>query len=495
MRRGRLEQRERAKLVSVSWEPDLANNPWSLAADLLDPKVDYLADPRRWVTDKLGEVLWSKQVEIMDSVRDNRHTAVHSCHESGKSFTASRIVGWWLDAHPAGTAFAVTTAPTGSQVRAILWREINRAHAKGNLIGRTNQTEWWLGKEMLAFGRKPSDYDTEAFQGIHQRYVLVVLDEANGIPQGLWDAAETLVANESGRILAIGNPDDPASTFANVCKPGSGWKTIHIDAFDTPNFTGEYVPIEVSEQLIGPTWVEERKERWGEDSPLYISKVRGLFPPYASDSIVPWSWVQACQRDEGDHIQRPKPDEEVVRRLGVDVGAGGDQTVIWYREGNRAMEKWQSHSADPEEVVALIMRRIRSTRATTVAIDEIGIGWGVAGFLKREISEADLSWHCEVLTVNVAESPTDREHYLNLRAEIWWDVGRENSRLHRWDLRNVDDDTIAQLIAPKYTIKRNGLIQVEKKEDLRKRIGRSPDDADALLLAFFEIPREVWRAV
>lgn len=477
-----------------------APNPWHVAAELLTPS-QWLKEPAGWVKEKLGEHLWSKQIEIMETVRDNRHTAVHSCHESGKSFTAARVVGWWLDAHPPGTAFAVTTAPTGSQVRAILWREINRAHAKGTLIGRTNQTEWWLGKEMIAFGRKPSDYDTEAFQGIHARYVLVVIDEANGVPKSLWDAAETLVANDNSRVLAIGNPDDPTSHFATVCKPGSGWKTIHIGWEHTPNATGEYVPPAVAEELIGATWVQEREERWGKDSPLYISKVKGLFPPYASDSVVPWSWVQNCQKDEGPHIwpRRHEYDargELIVpkRVIGLDPGAGGDKSVMWYREGNRAIEKREDHSSDPDQLVGKAMRFIRDVRADAVHIDEIGIGWGTAGFLKREIEEAHLEWECDVLTVNVADSPEDREHYLNLRAEIWWDVGRENSRLGRWDLRAVDDDTVAQLIAPKYSTKRNGLVVVEKKEDLRARIGRSPDDADALLLAFYEPPREYWGA-
>jgi len=469
---------------------------WDEAAELLAPSKDWMGDPRGWVNEKLGEHLWSRQVEIMEAVRDNRHVAVPSCHESGKSFTAARAVAWWLDAHPPGTAFAVTTAPTGAQVRAILWREINRAHAKGQLFGRTNQTEWWLGKEMVAFGRKPSEYNTEAFQGIHAQYVLVVIDEANGVPRPLWDAAETLVANESGRVLAIGNPDDPSSYFAEVSKPGSGWKVMHISAFDTPAFTGEPCPPDVLAQLIGPTWVEERRERWGETSPLYISKVLGKFPPYATDSVVPWGWVQECQRLDAEELQalRTPLGHEVESVIGLDVGAGGDHTVAWHRRGRTATEKRTDHTADPAAVVGLTMKFIRDTRATVVNIDTIGIGWGVAGFLEREISEAGLSWSVDVVKVNVAESPSDREHYLNLRAEVWWEVGRENSRLHRWDLSKVDDDTVAQLIAPKYKIARNGLVQVEKKEDLRARIGRSPDDADALLLCYFDPPREFWGA-
>lgn len=471
---------------------------WGAAADRLDPPIDWTNDPDGWVGERLREALWSKQVEIMRSVRDHRRTAVHSCHDSGKSYTASRCVAWWLESHLPGEAFAVTTAPTGDQVRAILWREINKAHAKGGLMGRCLTTEWKVGNELVAFGRKPADYTAEHFQGIHAPYVLVVIDEANGVPKSLWDAADTLITNRTGRVLAIGNPDDPGSYFAEVCKPGSGWNVIHIDSADTPNFTGEAVPVEVAAQLIDPLWVEEKKKSWGEDSPIFISKVRGLFPPYATDTVVPWQWVNACRIErEQDALARLADvldeAEPLVRQGGLDVGAGGDQSVIWIREGMRAIEKRTDHTADPQNVVGMTMKAIRDWRLTSVKIDTIGIGWGVAGWVEEECKALD--WPVDVLRVNVAERPADNTRFHNLRDEIWWDVGRELSRLGLWDLRAVDDDTVAQLVAPKYSIKANGLIKVEPKADVRERLGRSPDDADALLMCFFDPPREVWGAV
>jgi hypothetical protein len=83
---------------------------------------------------------------------------------------------------------------------------------------------------------------------------------------------------------------------------------------------------------------------------------------------------------------------------------------------------------------------------------------------------------------------------VNLRAELWWDVGRGLSKDGAWDLSDVKDNVIAQLVAPKYQVARGGRIQVEAKDKVRERIGRSPDDADALLLAFLRPAREVWSA-
>jgi len=102
----------------------------------------------------------------------------------------------------------------------------------------------------VGFGRKPSDYDPEAFQGIHAAAVLVLIDEACGVPKSLWDAASTLLTNEASRILAIGNPDDPGSYFAQVCKAGQRLERPAHRRVDTPNFTAEEIPPEVRPLLI-----------------------------------------------------------------------------------------------------------------------------------------------------------------------------------------------------------------------------------------------------
>jgi hypothetical protein len=433
-------------------------------------------DPVAWVERRLGEHLWSKQAEIARSVAAHRRTAVQSCHGSGKSYTAARVAAWWLDSHTPGAAFVVSTAPTFAQVRAILWREIARAHAKGHLIGRVNQTEWWIGDEIVGFGRKPSDYDPEAFQGIHAAAVLVLIDEACGVPKSLWDAASTLLTNEASRILAIGNPDDPGSYFAQVCKPGSGWNVLRIAASDTPNFTEEEIPPELRRLLISPLWVEERRAEWGEGSPLYISKVDGEFPESADDGVIPYGFVRAAQLEP-----LPLPDTPV--ELGVDVGAGGDETVIWERRGGHPGRRWRDHTADPMQVVGKIVRAIAETGASAVKVDVIGIGWGVCGRLKELGKQG--THKARIVGVNVGEASGDPTRFPRLRDQLWWETGRELIRTKGIDLSGVDDAVIAQLVAPRYAIDSSGRVKVEPKAETRLRLGRSPDDADALLLAFY----------
>src|SRR5690349_19281618 len=179
------------QLAIMSGREQLTPARWALERLEVGAK-SYKDDPVKWAKERCDVDLWSKQQEIICSVRDHSLTSVHSCHAIGKSFVAATTVAWWLDVHPVGEAFVVTTAPTDKQVKAVLWREINRLHTRAGLAGRTNLSEWYIGKELVAFGRKPADQDPTAFQGIHARYVLLVLDEACGIPKELWDAGSSI---------------------------------------------------------------------------------------------------------------------------------------------------------------------------------------------------------------------------------------------------------------------------------------------------------------
>jgi hypothetical protein len=103
---------------------------------------------------------------------------------------------------------------------------IGQAHRKGKLPGRiTLDDEWYMGpggKELVAFGHKPADHDQSAFQRIRALSPLILVDEACGVPKLIFDAVDALATNSNARVLPIGNPDDPASHFAQICTPGLG---------------------------------------------------------------------------------------------------------------------------------------------------------------------------------------------------------------------------------------------------------------------------------
>lgn len=451
-------------------------------------RARWQLDPVAWATERVGVETWSKQREILEAVRDERRVAVHSCHSTGKTFSAALTTAWWLDVHPPGTAFVVTTAPTSPQVKALLWREINRLRQRADLPGRTNLTEWYINNELVAFGRKPSDYNDSAFQGIHAKHVLVIMDEAGGIPTTLWTAAETIAANTGSRILAIGNPDSVEGEFIQKCAAHSRWRVIHIGYEMTPAFTSEPVSDDLLDLLISPEWVDDRREEWGEDSALFQSKVEGVFPRADSDPwrVIPLRMLTPCRSLE------LTSEEGEVAEAGIDVGGGGDRTVVFERRGRVAGRHVELNTPDPMEGVGQVVDQLNAWGIERAKIDVIGVGWGFAGRL-RELSSRhnprrDETTHAtEIVSVNFAERASNPKRFLNKRAEVWWGVGRENSRLGLWDLGVLTDDEVGELTAPKYEIvDSSGKVKIESKVEVIKRLHRSPDVADALLLAFYE---------
>lgn len=475
------------------------------AAEAAARALRYRNDPAAWVGERLGEFFWSKQRLIAETVRDNRRTAIRSGHGVGKSHGVSRLAGWWIDTHPPGEAFVVTTAPTAKQVEAVLWRYINqmgsRAAALGEpLPGRILTTEWKLGNELIAFGRKPADHDEHSFQGIHADFVLVILDEASGIPEQLWLAANALATNDDSRIVAIGNPADPISHFAKVSQPGSGWATLKISAFDSPNFTGEEVPAKLRRTLVNKLYVEEMARDVGVDSGIYSEKVLGEFPEDSVDQIVRSTDIAACR-----NLELPSFEEIMAARpveLGVDVAGSehGDESVIRERRGRFACREWRFRSDDTMFVAEKVLEAIHLTGATSVKVDKQGVGQGVLDKLRLDAKEG--KHNATLPDVMVGGGASDPQRYLNLRAQLWWEVGRVMAEARNVTLADAEYDeygrwhggmengdmTASQLTSVKRVANAQDRIQVEKKDEVIKRIGRSPDNADAYLLAFYTPP-------
>lgn len=456
-------------------------------AEGLDPQPHpYRNDPVGWIQNRLGEYPWSKQREVAQSVVDHRYTSVPSAHQTGKSKIASWLAAWWIDVHPPGTAFVVTSAPTDKQVKAILWREIGRAQRQADLPGRiTLEAEWYVQGELVAYGRKPADRVSDeeamqAFQGIHADNVLVILDEGGGVPKWLFDAADSLIAQDDsdesrGRVLCIGNPDNPASHFAEVCKPGSGWNTIRISALDTPNFTGEKVPDKLKRVLVGEQWVRERIKRWGKSSPIFISKVLGRFPKVGEDTLIsPELLERAIARDLSKKRVR------IAGRYGIDIAdTGQDQTVFYFNRGGRVRLAempdgtpcvW--HGQDTMVTVGKIKNRLKADKGETGAVvDAIGVGSPVVSRLR------ELELPVRGFVSSAAAKRPDK--FKNARSEMWWNV-RELFEADEIDIDGDDLDLIAQLGAIKWKVDSQGRTQIEPKEDMKKRLGgNSPDRADA----------------
>lgn len=495
---------------------DPASAAWGYAADILDPTEDpYVNDSAKWIEDRLGKYLTRQQRSICESVIQHRYTAVPSAHDLGKSFTASGIGAHWVDAHPIGEAFLVTTAPTDAQVKSILWKEIGRRHREGGLRGRiTLDAKWMISygigvEELAGLGRKPADYDPTAFSGIHERFVLVIIDEAGGVPKTIFDAVDTLVTNEYARVLAIGNPDDPGSHFARICQPGSGWNVIHLDGLESPNFTAdevarypelqrymilnglvptaERVPEEIRPLLLSPMWVHERIKRWGIDSPMWTSKVRGRFPKVSVDTLIHPHWVSLAQ------VRELEPDH-TDPRMGVDVARyGNDKSIIGLRLGGWYRMLREIAKGPTTELAGMVQIEGSGRINTPVAnVDDTGVGGGVTDMLVENNYPVLPLVAGSKPVVSGPEDllPNGLPRFVDARSQWWWHArealaGPSGTGEDGWvDLDPEDEDLAAQLMAVKYEITSKGQIRVESKDQMKKRGMPSPDRADAFVYTF-----------
>jgi hypothetical protein len=424
----------------------------------------------------------------------------------------------------------VTTAPTWTQVAGILWQEIAQAHRGGKLPGRiTSMCEWKIDHgrtakkgasdgehqedtmaTLVGLGRKPADYSPTAFQGYHRRFVLVIIDEACGVPKTIWDAVESIATNEHARIVALGNPDDPSSHFADICKPGSGWKVISLDALKSPNFTRdrvaqypdlerymlnhqisfseEEIPESIRDLLVSPIWANERLKRWGATSPMFTSKVRGRFPVVTIDTLIHPHWVTLAQA-------RELPEAHTDPRLGVDVARYGmDHSIIMLRLGGVCRVIEDIPYGPVTELAGKVQLHGNGRPLTPIAnVDDVGVGGGVTDILQEE------RYPCLPLASGGACSPHEtlpngKPRFKDARAEWWWTArealaGLSGTGEDGWiDIDPEDDDLAAQLTQMKYGINRHGQIWVESKDSMKQRGLDSPDRGDAFVYSLVKTP-------
>ncbi len=446
-------------------------------------KQTYYNNPNRWIREILGVHLWSKQREIVDAVfmGEKDKTVVPSCHSAGKTFVAACVVLAYL--YIRTPCKIITSAPTGFQVRDLLWSEINhlyntRLRDKGFPPGECMISRMKVREDWYALGISPRD--AVNFQGYHQRHVLVVLDEAPGVRRDIIQGAETLESSGDVKVLKIGNPDEASGDFFESYRDPS-YNKIKISAFDTPNFTGEKVPVSVARELTSKAWVEDRRKKWGEKSPLWKSKVLGEFPEVSGDKIISLSLCERAKERWLDMTPEKTPDDTV----GVDVAwYGGDLSTIVRRNKLMIVSIKSVAHKDPVEVAEEVEYEYNQTPFKIANVDRIGMGGGTIGALKK--------MNIPVAGVDASENAYNKDDYFNRRTELVYDT---RDWLEDGGAIPDHSELVQELTEIGYKIK-NGKLWAEPKEELRKasRLGRSPDYMDGLANAVTNERRHVFKA-
>lgn len=452
----------------------------------------YRTDPVAWARDRLGVHLWSKQVEVATSVVNNRRTAIRSSHGVGKSFLAAVLACWWIDVHPPGTAMVISTAPSHDQVHGVLWENIRALHTKGNLPGTVQRSDRWVDEQgrLVGMGRRPPDHADSAFQGYHREFILVILDEAGGIPQWLWTATEAITTGAECRVFAVGNPTDNASQFARL-RNSPIWKTDRITTFDTPNFTGEIesFPTDLREQaraeFPSKAWQEDALRDWGEQSSLYRVRVLGEFAD-SDDGLVPLSWVSQSHLRWAAWHDKGEPEVGGPRIISCDVARfGDDMTAIAIREADVIRKVQRYAKMDTVQTTSLVEAELAFPASKSI-VDVVGIGSGVVDLLRAHRKP--------VVAFNGGASATRRDStgswgFTRRRSESWYNLRELLDPSRGATLALPDDEGLtADLTTPTYEPRLGAKIHVESKEDIKKRLGRSPDVGDAVAMAMWLNP-------
>lgn len=450
---------------------------------------NYFNRPDLWAKYMLGMDLWSKQREIALDLMTHKSVAVKAGHGVGKSLLVSLLICHWIDTrYP--NAFVASTAPSTAQIGGIVWREVRKHYANiakrykegiidHELPGYITADNQWKTSDgvILGFGRKPPDNkEDDAMQGLHDAYVLAVGDEAVGLTEEMIDALSNITSNADSRRILIANPTNPASHFAKIFKEDTGAWSLHtISVFDSPNFTDEKNDLspEALAKLTDPSYVEEKKLEYGENSARYKARVLGEFAFDTGETL----FSEQVLAIGADVNQRPSTETTPV--LGCDVARFGDDSSVIYSMHDGHLRFHSSWEKSPTTDTALrIHRAAIDVGASQVRIDASGVGGGVVDEVVR-LSEGR---YIVIEMIGSAASP-DKRQWHNARA-FWWDKTREMMSHREIDI-DVDDERLRdELLSVEYKFaKATGGLLIESKDDMRSRGMKSPDFADAAVYA------------
>lgn len=469
----------------------------------------YRELPDIYARDVLGITWWSKQIEIAHSIREHRRTAVYSGHGTGKTHGMGGIVQWHFDCWNPG--ITLTTAPNWSSIHDLLWGEI-KAQRPANAPGRMLDMRLETGPMHYAKGHNAES--SSGFQGRHEERVLIVADEAMGIPSFIWDASDAMMSSPDCRMVVLGNPTETSGRYYDI-RDDPAWNVIAISCLDHPNIAAELAGLPAPfPKAVSLLWVQEMIQKhcepqtldqidadcfefppesgkWYRPNDIFRPRVMGVFPKQAARAVWSELWLVTARKAALDWTVQSVPE------IGCDVARyGDDATTIWYRRGPVVLgrEKYQKQgtmeTCGRVCAVAEKLARAHGCRAKEIPIkvDDTGLGGGVTDRLN------ELGYN--VYGINFGGKAHDREEFKNRGSEMWFDVAYR-ARDNRLDLSRIDEDAYKavsrELRARQYKIQSDRTLAVESKDDYIKRVGNSPDDADGLVLAF--APTGLWESI
>ncbi len=431
------------------------------------------ADPGWFSQHVLGRRSWSAQRRLRASIRAHKKTLAYSANSVGKTNEAAADIIEWLLMNSRGRV--IVTGPRFDTIRRGIWAEVmdQWARSRTPLGGDMQETYWKIGHRHDAVLTTADD--PSSLQGMRGDQVFVVIDEAQALDDGdKWDALESLLTAPQSRLLVMGNPLVTSGRFFEFAH-GDEFYVIQIDGMDHPNVvTGR----NVYPGAITRGWAQDRLERWGAKDPRYVARVRGQFPDSGTNQIVARSWLDlGCANPVVNPLLKG-------RRMGVDLARYGDDQCVASLLVDGELEEQEEWGMAPATESASRIIALRQqwgiVAPHNVKVDSCGLGGPIADICIERGLDVD--------QVNNAESPagdwpeiTDGMVFKNRRDETHYIAGK---LIERGEMRISKrfPETRADLCSPTYTIP-NGVWRAEEKDAVKKRLGRSPDKGDSVVIA------------
>jgi hypothetical protein len=420
-------------------------------------------------------------MKVLNALVNNNWVGVESATGTGKTFLGALIVFWFLECFD--NALVVVTAPKQEQLSLHIWKEIGKLYPRFNR-GELTQLKLRIGSEEgekmavgFVAGIKADEECSTRAQGFHAENMLIILEETPGVPLPLMNALQNTCTAPHNLIVAFGNPDNTLDNLHQFCLQE---KVEHIvlSAYDHPNVVlGNPSFIPGAASLAG---IKRIESRFGKNHPLAQSRTRGISPGQSAHSLIRLDWIKNAVEyfANASSPEGELTEENIagVYAMGVDAANSeyGDKAAIALGRGEYLVSVSDFQCPDSNQLGKIEVYNLMEEKGITpeyVGIDGVGIGAGTVNALK----ELGL----QIVNIKGSESPVQfgsAEEFNNLRSQMWWQM-REDLRLGQIGIVN-DSALIADLIAPKWFV-RNGNIIVESKEEIKKRLGRSPNKGDA----------------
>lgn len=421
---------------------------------------------------------YGKQVDIMDAILNHPKSAVVGANGSGKDWAAGQALLMWMYAFRSQEPIVVVSGPTHRQVRDVVFSESRKAWllSKTPLGGRFLPVDArWNMNPANAERSYAVGYSVQNplnLQGIHSPKLLVIITEAHNVPQAEIEALDRL--NPTATLMTGNALSAGGEFFEAFHSLADQFHTIHISAFDTPNVQAGRVVIP---GLVTNEIIEGRLARYGEESPQYIASVKGEFPDTLEGVVVSLRTI----REAIDRTLAPGPTDRTT--LAVDVGyMGEDATVIYARRGDRCRQVWEVHRRDTQYVAGHVGRMAaQDPSVEEIIIDATGVGAGVYDRL-REDPPVNANGIVSIRAFKGGERPVNRKDYENAISEAYL----EFAKACRSGIVDLDDNRplVAEITSRKTEIRGDRRERIEPKERYKKRVGRSPDHADALVMLY-----------